>query len=152
VENLQLLTSGPLPPNPSELLGSQRMGKLIEDLEQEADMLIFDSPPTLAVTDAAVLAKQVDGVLLVIDAGATQEEVARRAMAELSEVGAPVLGVVLNKVPVSRRGGYGYYYYSDSEGGEKVRRRRHRSPGRWLSTLRGAVRRIAEALRLRRRA
>jgi non-specific protein-tyrosine kinase len=156
VENLQLLTSGPLPPNPSELLGSQRMSKLIEDLEQEADMLIFDSPPTLVVTDAAVLAKQVDGVLLVIDARTTREEVARRAMEELAKVGAPVLGVVLNKVPVSRRGGYGYYYYhyyyySDSEGGDKkARRRRHGSSGRLPSTLRGAVRRIAETLRLRR--
>ena len=157
MENLQVLTSGPLPPNPSELLGSQRMGQLIEHLEQQADLLIFDSPPTLAVTDAAVLAKQVDGVLLVIDAGTTREEVARRAIGELAKVGAPVLGVVLNKVPVSRRGGYGYYYYhyyySDSEGGDKkARRRRHRSSGRWLSTLRGAVRRIAETLRLRRRA
>ncbi|MBC8255466.1 MAG: polysaccharide biosynthesis tyrosine autokinase [Ardenticatenia bacterium] len=152
MENLQVLTSGPLPPNPSELLGSQRMGQLIEHLEQQADLLIFDSPPTLAVTDAAVLAKQVDGVLLVIDAGTTREEVARRAIGELSKVGAPVLGVVLNKVPVRRGGGYGYYYYhyyySDSEGDQKERRRRHRSSRRTPSTLRGAVRRIAETLRL----
>jgi len=153
VENLQLLTSGPLPPNPSELLGSQRMGKLIEHLEQQADVLIFDTPPILAVTDAAVLAKRVDGVLLVIEAGKTREEVARRAMEELSKVGAPVLGVVLNKVPVRRGSGYGYYYYyhyyyDDSESGEKVRHRRRRSSRRLSSTWRGAVRRITEALRL----
>ncbi|MBU1747098.1 MAG: polysaccharide biosynthesis tyrosine autokinase [Chloroflexi bacterium] len=111
VENLRLLASGPLPPNPSELLGSQRMHKLIEQLEQQADVLIFDSPPVLAVTDAAVLAGQMDGVVLVIAAGGTREDMARRVLAELTQVGAPILGVVLNKVPVGRGGGYGYYYY-----------------------------------------
>jgi len=111
VENLQLLACGPLPPNPSELLGSQRMRKLVERLQQQADIIIFDSPPILAVTDAAVLAGQVDGVLLVIEAGATREAEARRALEELSKVEAPVLGTILNKVPVRRRGGYGYYYY-----------------------------------------
>jgi len=155
VENLRVLPSGPLPPNPSELLGSQRMGRLIEHLEQEADILIFDSPPSLAVTDAAVLAKQVDGVLLVLEAGKTREEEARRAVEELSKVGAFLLGVVLNKVPLRRRGGYGYYYYYyhyyyyDSESGEKVRRR-HRSSRRSPPTLRGAIRRIAQTLHLSR--
>jgi len=111
VENLQLLASGPLPPNPSELLGSQRMSQLMEHLEQQADVLVFDSPPILAVTDAAVLSRQVDGVLVVVEAGKTREGEARRAMEELAKVDAPVLGVVLNKVPMRRRGGYGYYYY-----------------------------------------
>ena len=152
IENLRVLTSGPLPPNPSELLGSQRMGRLIEELEQQADVLIFDSPPVLAVTDAAVLARQVDGVLLVLDAGRTREEEALRAMDELVRVGAPVLGVVLNKVPVHRRGGYGYYYYYhyyyyDSESGERVRRRGGRSSRRSGATPRGAWRRIRDALR-----
>ena len=152
VESLQLLTSGPLPPNPSELLGSQRMAEMIEHLEQQADVLIFDTPPVLAVTDAAVLAKQVDGVLLVIDSGTTREEVAGRAMEELAKVDAPVLGVVLNKVPMGRGSGYGYYYYHyyyDAEdGGKKERRRRQRSSGRSSSTLQGALQRIAETLRL----
>ena len=128
------------------------MGKLIEHLEQRADVLVFDTPPILAVTDAAVLAKQVDGVLLVIEAGKTREEVARRAMEELSKVGAPVLGAVLNRVPMRRGGGYGYYYYyyyyyHDSESGEE-RRRRRRSSKSPPSVWRGAMRRIAETLRL----
>ena len=152
MENLQVLTSGPLPPNPSELLGSQRMGKLIEDLEQQADVLIFDTPPVLAVTDAVVLSKQVDGVLLVLDAGSTREDLARRAVEELAKVGAPILGVVLNKVPVRRRGGYGYhyyhYYYYDSESGERVPRRGGRSSRHSPSTVRGAWQRITDTLRV----
>jgi non-specific protein-tyrosine kinase len=115
VENLQLLASGPLPPNPSELLGSQRMGQLIECLEQQANIVIFDSPPILAVTDAAVLSRQMDGVLLIIEAGSTREGDAHRAIAELSKVGAPVLGAVLNKVPTRRGHGYDSYYHSESD-------------------------------------
>ena len=124
VENLRVLTSGPLPPNPSELLGSERMGRLIEHLRGQADILLFDSPPCLAVTDAAVLSSQVDGVLLVVDAGASRRELAARAVEDLRKVGGNVLGVVLNRLS-SRRSGY-YYYYS-SEEGEKTRRHKHRS-------------------------
>ena len=144
--------SGQLPPNPSELLGSQRMVDLIEELEKQADVLVFDSPPVLAVTDAAVLAKQVDGVLLVLDAGHTREQAATRTLDELAKVDAPILGVVLNKVPMRRGGGYGYYYYYhyhyyDSEDGAEGKRRRHRSSPRPASGLRGAVRRITDVLR-----
>ena len=72
IENLSVLTSGPIPPNPSELLGSHRMGHVIEQLSQAADLVIFDTPPVLVVTDASVLGRQVDGVLLVADAGGTR--------------------------------------------------------------------------------
>ncbi|MDO8671987.1 MAG: CpsD/CapB family tyrosine-protein kinase [Dehalococcoidia bacterium] len=98
IENLQILSSGPLPPNPSELLGSRRMGEVIDLLESEADMVLFDSPPIIAVTDAAILATRVDGVILVINAGKTKRELARKAKALLEKVNANILGVVLNNM------------------------------------------------------
>ena len=122
VENLSLLTSGPIPPNPSELLGSHRMARLVEKLAGQADLVIFDSPPVLAVTDAAVMGRQVDGVVLVVDAGQTREQVLAQATAELQQTGANLLGAVLNRLD-SRRGGYYYYYYyySEEEGGQRRR-------------------------------
>jgi len=124
VENLSVLTSGPLPPNPSELLGSQRMERLIEKLKAHAEVLLFDSPPTLAVTDAAVLANQVDGTILVIDAGSTRRGLAQRAKYDLNNVGAHILGVTLNRISLDSRSSYYYYYYYYSDEGERRRRRR----------------------------
>jgi len=145
VENLQVLASGPLPPNPSELLGSQRMKGLIEQLKGKADVLLFDSPPVLAVTDAAVLANEVDGVLLVVDTNATRRDGALRARETLSKVGANLLGVALNKLSAKGAGGYYYYYYYSSDGEGKERRRRQHSRGtatgavgtiqRWMANL-----------------
>lgn len=138
VENLRVLTSGPLPPNPSELLGSQKMKVLIESLKGKADVVLFDSPPALVVTDAAVLAGQVDGVLLVIEAGNTRREMVQRAKEDLLKVGANVLGTVLNRL--SPRGAgyyYSYYYYSrDGDG----RKRRKRKKGSLLSKIPGLKR------------
>ena len=127
VENLRVLTSGPLPPNPSELLGSQKMKSLIETLKGKADVVLFDSPPALVVTDAAVLAGQVDGVFLVADAGSTRREITRRAKEDLVKVGANVLGAVLNKLSPRGAGYYYYYYYSRDGDGQKRRKRRKRS-------------------------
>lgn len=98
VPNLWLLPSGPLPPNPSELLGSQRMSSVIDKLKTQADYVLFDSPPIIAVTDAAVLASKVDGVILVIRAGKTKREHAQRSKELLDKVGANLIGVVLNGV------------------------------------------------------
>jgi polysaccharide biosynthesis transport protein len=122
IDNLSVLTSGPIPPNPSELLGSHRMTALVQTLSELAEIVIFDSPPVLAVTDAAVLARQVDGVLLVADAGHTKEHALAAAVNELQKTGGNVLGVALNRLD-ARRGYnyYYYYYYSDDENG--VRRR-----------------------------
>lgn len=125
VENLWLLASGPQPPNPSELLGSHRMAELMKELGANADMLIFDSPPTLAVTDAAVLARQVDGVLLVVESAKTREAAAKRAAQGLLKVNANVLGVAVNRIAY-RLAGTHYYYYdyyqnkddASSEGGD----------------------------------
>jgi capsular exopolysaccharide synthesis family protein len=110
VPNLRILSSGPRPPNPSELLSSERMNGLLEKLRGQADVVIFDTPPCLAVSDAAVLANRVDGVLLVLEAGKTRREAAVRAKEALEQIGARLLGVVLTKIPAKRRG-YGYYYY-----------------------------------------
>ncbi|MBM2826779.1 MAG: Non-specific protein-tyrosine kinase [Dehalococcoidia bacterium] len=98
IENLRLITSGPLPPNPSELLGSKRMQDLLDELKSKAGYVLLDSPPIIAVTDAAVLAAQVDGVLLVLRAGKTKRETALKAKAVLERVNANLLGVVLNNV------------------------------------------------------
>jgi len=98
VQGLQLVCSGPLPPNPSELLGSRRMEEIIAALLERADVVLFDAPPVVAVTDAAVLSTKVDGVLLVINAGGTKRDYARAATARLEKVNANLLGAVLNNV------------------------------------------------------
>jgi non-specific protein-tyrosine kinase len=123
LDNLMVLTSGPIPPNPSELLGSQRMTHLVESLSADADLVIFDSPPILAVTDAAVLGRQLDGVLLVADAALTREQALAGALAELRKTGATVLGVALNRLDTRRGEHYYYYYsyYSDENSGDRAR-------------------------------
>lgn len=106
VPGLRLLTSGPLPPRPADLLGSRRMGALIERLRGEADIILFDTPPVVSVTDAAVLAPRVDGVLLVLQAGHTRRDRAREARQILEKVKANIVGVVLNGSRLER--GYSY--------------------------------------------
>jgi len=108
VENLQLITCGTLPPNPAELLGSQRMGQLLASLNEIADVVIYDSPPATAVTDAAVLFNRVDGTVLVVEVGKTRRDVARQAVTNLKQAGGKLLGAVLNG---ASRKGSGYYYY-----------------------------------------
>jgi capsular exopolysaccharide synthesis family protein len=106
VPGLRLLTSGPLPPRPADLLGSRRMGALIERLRGEADIVLFDTPPVVAVTDAAVLAPRVDGVLLVLHAGHTRRDRARESRQILEKVKANIVGVVLNGA--KQEHGYSY--------------------------------------------
>ncbi len=127
IANLQVLTSGPLPPNPSELLGSARMRRLIQHLQERADIVIFDSPPMLAVTDAAVIASMVDGALLVIEASTTRREAIRRAKENLNKVGANILGVALNKLSANKAAGYYYYYYYQHQDRTKKRHRKRKS-------------------------
>lgn len=111
VENLWLVTCGQIPHNPSELLGSQKLVRLAERLLEEFDLLIFDTPPTLAVTDPVVLARAMDGVLVVADADTTREPALAQTLVELERVQAHVLGVVLNKFKARGDSGYYYYYY-----------------------------------------
>lgn len=98
VKGLRVLPSGPLPPRPSDLLGSRRMLKVIERLLADADVLLFDAPPVMAVTDAVVLSTRVNGVLLVLSAGETKRDSAERAVERLKKVNAHLLGAVLNNV------------------------------------------------------
>jgi len=135
VDGLLLLPAGEKPPNPVELLGSQRMRELREELCRSFDAVVVDSPPVLIGADAAVLGQIADGVLLVVDAGETRRDAARQALESLRQVGANVIGVVLNRVPI-RRGGYHYYYYY-YKGGRR-RRTRWGWPWPWPGPRRGA--------------
>jgi capsular exopolysaccharide synthesis family protein len=108
VENLQLLPSGPLPPNPADLLGSTRMEAIVDRLAGEADLVLFDTPPVLAVTDAALLSAKLDGVLMVIRAGSTRREDAERAKELLERLNVRIVGAVLTNAAVDSRAG-GYY-------------------------------------------
>lgn len=111
VENLRVMTSGPLPPNPAELLDSKRLEQVLVELQKQADVLLLDSPPLLSVTDASLLSRMVDGTLLVIDAGKTKRAFFARALGTLQSVNGNLLGVVLNRIIPSRSGYYSYYYY-----------------------------------------
>ena len=99
VDGLRVLPTGPLPPNPAELLGSRRMKEALAALLGKADVLLFDAPPVLAVTDALVLAVQTDGVLLVVKAGGTRREHVQQAKERLERVNARIVGAVLNNAP-----------------------------------------------------
>ncbi len=111
VPNLWLLTSGTIPPNPAELLASRRMSEVIATLQQHADMVLFDAPPVIAVTDAAVLSSKVEAVLLVISAGKTKRDHAKKAKVLLEKVNAHLIGTVLTNV----KGEATLYQYYASE-------------------------------------
>ena len=110
VDGLHLLTAGAHVPNPSELLASQTFRRLLELLMEHFDLIIVDSPPILAVTDAVVLANRVDGVALVVNSGESRLPVVARALERLISVDANVLGVIVNRM-TSGSGGYYYHYY-----------------------------------------
>jgi len=124
IKNLDILTGGPKPPNPSELLGSYKMKDFIELLKKDYDLIILDTPPVLPVTDAAVLAPLADGVVIVAAYGQATFEALNQAKASLEKVNAKILGVLLNRVPASSSGGYYYYYYYDDEGNKRKSKRR----------------------------
>ena len=109
IENLYVVTSGVIPPNPSELLGSEKMNKLIESLEHKWDILLFDSPPLVAVTDATMVSKSIDKIIIVVKVGQTDKRAFEHTIQNLRNVNAPIGGVVLNAV--SQKNSYGSYYY-----------------------------------------
>lgn len=111
IPKLYLLPSGPRPPNPAELLGSNKMVEVISELRKRFNYIIIDSPPLIAVTDSAVLSKSVDGVVLVLKAGQTTRELAKRAHKNLKELNARVLGAILNDVDLEKDRYYYYYPY-----------------------------------------
>jgi polysaccharide biosynthesis transport protein len=121
VNGLKLLTSGKLPGNPSEVVGSERIQYILNCLRQQADLLLIDSPPVLPFADASLLASQSDGVLLVLRASKTRRKAAQDALQNLRQAGARVLGVVLNVMPARADGYYRYTYYSVQQSKNKLR-------------------------------
>jgi capsular exopolysaccharide synthesis family protein len=123
VPTLMVMPSGPVPPNPSELLGSVRLSKFLGLLREKFDVIILDCTPLIAVTDATVLATQVDGVILVIKSGATRRKILKRGVKQLEDVQAKIIGAVLNQVNVKNSSYYyaSYYahYYGEKEDGGK---------------------------------
>ncbi|MGH4140131.1 CpsD/CapB family tyrosine-protein kinase [Clostridium sp.] len=117
VNNLSILTSGPIPPNPAELLGTQKMKNFMEILKSEYDIVLIDAPPVLAVTDAQILATIADGVIFVASYGEAQKDALVDAKELIDKVGGKILGIVFNKVPEAVSGYYGKYYkgYYDKE-------------------------------------
>ena len=112
IDNLSLMTSGLIPPNPSEMLGSRKMSKFVKLLESEYEMILFDSPPLVAVTDATMISKEIDSIILVIKAGQTDKKAFHHTMANLKNIEAPLDGIVMNAVTSkSNYGSYYYYYY-----------------------------------------
>lgn len=122
VPHLSVLTSGPLPPNPAELVGSKRMREALEAAVADFDMILLDSPPVVSVADAVALATFADGVVMVVQTGKVPHEVIQRATAQIQAVKGRILGVVMNGVNLKRDGYYyDYYRYSSayySGGGE----------------------------------
>lgn len=113
VPNLCVITSGPIPPNPAELLGSKKMKAFLKELEDHFDIILIDAPPVLAVTDAQILANLAQGVIFVTSYGQTEKLAVVRAKELVEKVGGKILGVVVNKVPNdSRSYYYGKEYYA----------------------------------------
>lgn len=144
VPGVDLVPCGPIPPNPSELLGTERMREISDQMADRYDLILYDSPPVVAVTDAVVMSKMVDGVVLIAKAGKTTREIMFKAQRQLLDVGSLLLGTVLNDFNI-RGAGYRYYYYyyhyrsregegEGEEGGtpvvrKKVKRRRSSGGG-----------------------
>jgi capsular exopolysaccharide synthesis family protein len=113
VNNLSIMTSGPIPPNPSEILGSNKMQQIMEELKTMYDIILFDTPPILPVTDGLVVSSMCDGVILVVHAGKVKKDLVKKAKASLEHVKARVLGVVLNNKVNSKAEGKHYIYSSN---------------------------------------
>jgi len=108
IDHLDVISSGPIPPNPSELLGSRKMRAILERAKQQYDLVIFDTPPVLAVTDAQIMADFVDGAMLVVRSKVTELDAATKAVEALKPAKARLLGTVLND---REKKGSNYYYY-----------------------------------------
>lgn len=115
VANLWVVTCGIIPPNPSELLGSQKMKVFLERAKQQFDIVLLDSPPISSLADASVLGAIVDGVLFIVKVNMANRDLIKKAKEQLETVGANIIGVALNDVDVKRDGYYRYYYYYNYE-------------------------------------
>lgn len=131
IEGLDIIPSGPIPPNPSEILGSNKMKEFMKKVKEGYDMVLLDTPPVGVVTDAAILSTIVDGTIIVCAVGQAIRDAAINTKVQLERVNANILGVVLNKVPIKEGGYYKYHYYNyyssyyeDSKEDKKSKRRR----------------------------
>jgi non-specific protein-tyrosine kinase len=140
VQNLRVLSAGPVPPNPQELLGSRRMEELLHKLEESTDIVVLDTPPTLVVADANVLAARADGVLLIVNTESTRRAAVQRAVEGLHQVGANLLGGVLNMVDTG--GGRSAYYYYSNYYSHYYGEGEQSGPRRLLDRLRGSRKRL----------
>ena len=113
-DNLHVLTTGPTPPNPSELLGSQRMRSMLAEMESLYDLVVVDSPPVRAVTDATILSSLVDGTVLVVDAVVSRHSTVRHSVEALRKANANLLGVVLNRLPARSYSAYHDYHSNEA--------------------------------------
>ena len=131
LDNLSIISSGPIPPNPAELLGSKKMKNFLDKIRDEYDMIILDTPPVGLVTDSAVLSTLADGLIQVVAVSQTDIEMVKRAKELLDNVNANIIGVVLNKVPTEGRFYYKYHYYQYydyyGEDSNKLKKRRSKS-------------------------
>lgn len=114
LDNMDIVTSGPIAPNPSELLQSNRMNQFLTDLEKYYDLIIFDMPPVLAVTDAQIVSTKVDGTVLVVREEQSTKQSVKKSVELLRQVDANLLGVVYNGSKRDEDKGY-YYYYGDKK-------------------------------------
>ncbi len=135
LENLNIVTSGGVPPNPAEMLGSSNMKKFMDEVREEFDLVLFDAPPVLPVTDAAILSNHADGTLLIYRSGKVPRAALRRAKVQIESVGGTVLGVVLNDLKAEIAGYAGSHYYYGKYYGDKTRRKdevvtKGKSPGK----------------------
>ena len=125
---LSVLPAGTLPPNPAEVLGSQRMKDFLHEMENRYDYIVIDTPPVLAVTDGQILSSIADGVLLVVESKKTPRDSVFKAKELLQNVNANILGIILNKCEISNKRGYGYYYgYGNESTDKRSGRRKNRS-------------------------
>jgi len=115
IKNLFVLTSGPIPPNPAEILGSEKMADLINLLAENYDHILIDSPPAIAVTDSVLLSNKVDGTIIVVSAGHSKTEKIKEAKDRLEKANTKILGVVLNNVKYTKDEQYYYYYYGEDK-------------------------------------
>lgn len=131
VENLDLITAGDIPPNPAEMVASERMRMFLEEARNRYDVVLLDSPPVVAVTDAAILTTRADATILVVSSGMTGRSELKRAIGLIRSVGSNVLGVILNGLDIKKMYGtyyyyfhyYQYYYYYGSESGERRKKK-----------------------------
>lgn len=126
LENLDILTAGTIPPNPSEILSSNNMKTLVKGLSEYYDYVFLDSPPIGSVTDAAIISSYADGVILVCASNEVDKELAIISKERLQNVNAKILGVVLNKFDIDANKYYGYYYYSYGENDKESNKRNKR--------------------------